>query len=109
MSALTWLLAAAALLLSVCCSAQTETVTGTIYCNNYFKLYANGREIADDPIDSAPHNAVNVTFEVPEDEDVTIAIEAWESRTWRTTTLVWNLAIVASEAGACVLCSVMAW
>lgn len=29
------------------CDAQTETVAGKIYCNNYFEMYFNGREIAD--------------------------------------------------------------
>lgn len=78
MSPFTGLLVAGVLLLSVCCKAQTEIVTGTIFGNNYFKLYVNGREIADDPIDTIPHNAVNVTFEASEDEDITFAIEAWD-------------------------------
>jgi hypothetical protein len=40
-----------------------ETITGIIYCDNYFEFYFNGRLIAKDPLSFTPHNAVAVSFE----------------------------------------------
>lgn len=56
--------------------AAEETITGTIYCNNNGTLYVNGRLVARDPIEVAPHNAYNVSFEVDTSEDITFAIDA---------------------------------
>ena len=57
-------------------STEVETVTGTIYANNNASFYVNGELVAVDPIPVAPHNAFNVSFEIPAGEDVTFAIEA---------------------------------
>eukprot|EP00931_Biecheleriopsis_adriatica_P111186 TRINITY_DN8553_c0_g1_i1.p1 TRINITY_DN8553_c0_g1~~TRINITY_DN8553_c0_g1_i1.p1 ORF type:complete len:310 (+),score=42.37 TRINITY_DN8553_c0_g1_i1:122-931(+) len=43
--------------------AQTETITGHIYCDNYFEFYFNGELIEKDPLAFTPHNAVKVTFQ----------------------------------------------
>lgn len=56
--------------------ATHETITGTIYCNNNATLYVNGRLVARDPIETAPHNAFNVSFEVDKSKDITFAIDA---------------------------------
>ena len=53
-----------------------EKITGTIFCDNDFSFYVNGRLIKQDPITTFPHNAVNVTFTIPRDEDIVFAIEA---------------------------------
>ena len=55
---------------------QIETVTGTIFCNNDFSLYINGEFIAEDPIPTGPHNAVNVSFRIQEGKNITFAIDA---------------------------------
>ena len=55
---------------------ELETVTGTIYCNNNISLYVNGKLVAVDPVPTAPHNAFNVSFQVPANRDVTLAVEA---------------------------------
>lgn len=71
-----WLLFAIVALLRHSRSQQqgTERIQGTIYADNWCKLYVNGEAIAEDPIDPAPHNAFNVTFNVSAGEDVTFAI-----------------------------------
>ncbi len=58
-------------------SAQdgVETVSGTVYCNNEFKLWINGELVAEDPIPLGPHNAYNVTFQVAQGEDITFGID----------------------------------
>ena len=59
------LLHAALLLLAVrWARAQDVTVTGTIFANNNASFYINGELIAVDPIHTAPHNALNVSFQV---------------------------------------------
>ena len=56
-------------------SAQdVNMISGTIYVNNNFTFYINGELIARDPVEAAPHNAYNVTFPVPNNQDVTYAI-----------------------------------
>jgi hypothetical protein len=35
---------------------------GTIYCDNYFKFWFNGKLIANDPLYFTPHQARHVTF-----------------------------------------------
>ena len=57
-------------------SAREKTITGTIYSNNNASLYVNGKLVAVDPVPVAPHNAFNVSFQVPIDQDITFAIEA---------------------------------
>lgn len=52
------------------------TVTATIYADNYFELYVNGEQVAVDPLDFTPHQAVQVTFDVPEGTTPVYAIVA---------------------------------
>ena len=59
-SQLSWLPASAFLLAST--ALASETITGTIYCDNYFEFWFNGIKIAEDPLDFTPHNAVSVSF-----------------------------------------------
>eukprot|EP00930_Biecheleria_cincta_P066300 TRINITY_DN5238_c1_g2_i1.p1 TRINITY_DN5238_c1_g2~~TRINITY_DN5238_c1_g2_i1.p1 ORF type:complete len:693 (+),score=94.90 TRINITY_DN5238_c1_g2_i1:43-2121(+) len=40
-----------------------ETITGHIYCDNYFEFYFNGQLVKKDPLDFTPHNAVKVSFD----------------------------------------------
>ena len=61
-----------------CAADETETVTGTIYCNNNISFYVNGELVAVDPVPIAPHNAFNVSFQVPAGRDVTFAVEAFD-------------------------------
>jgi len=42
---------------------QAETITGYIFCDNYFEFWFNGVLIAKDPLDFTPHNAVKVSFD----------------------------------------------
>ena len=53
---------------------NVEMVTGTIYVNNNFTFYINGELIAKDPVESAPHNAYNVSFNVSKNQDITYGI-----------------------------------
>ena len=54
-------------LLALCCglagAAAAETITGKIYCDNYFEFYFNGELVATDPMTFTPHQAVAVSFE----------------------------------------------
>ena len=52
-----------------------ETITGTIFVNNDFRFYVNGELIVKDPVPTAPHNAVNVTFRVVRGSKVVYAFE----------------------------------
>jgi hypothetical protein len=43
--------------------ASETTITGTIFCDNYFEaFYLNGELIATDPIESMPHQPFVVTM-----------------------------------------------
>jgi len=42
---------------------QAETITGYIFCDNYFEFWFNEVKVAVDPLDFTPHNAVKVSFE----------------------------------------------
>jgi hypothetical protein len=53
---------------------NAETITGYIYCDNYFEFYFNGELIAKDPIGFTPHQAVKVTFEYDGVAEKTYAI-----------------------------------
>ena len=64
------------LLLAVHCARAQDTITGTIFANNNASFYINGELIAVDPIHIVPHNAFNVSFQVPAGQDITFAIEA---------------------------------
>ena len=66
--------AIALLIVHICAQEEDEIVTGTIYVNNNFTFYINGELIAQDPVETIPHNAFNVTFTVPKNQDVTYAI-----------------------------------
>ena len=54
--------AVVALFLLVTAAQATTTITGHIYCDNYFEFYFNGELIATDPLTFTPHNAVAVSF-----------------------------------------------
>ena len=59
-------------------SQEMETITGTIFCDNDFNFYVNGELVAQDPITTFPHNAVNVSFSIPRGKDAIFAIEAMD-------------------------------
>ena len=54
------------LLLSCTTLSAAETITGYIYCDNYFEFYFNGQQVGVDPLDFTPHNAVKVSFDFDE-------------------------------------------
>lgn len=53
--------------------AQSDLLKGSVYADNWFVLYVNGKLIAVDPIDFLPHNQVNVEL-LPE-YPMTIAVQ----------------------------------
>jgi len=53
---------------------NSETITGYIYCDNYFEFYFNGQLIKKDPLDFTPHQAVKVSFEYDGTSSKTYAI-----------------------------------
>ncbi len=70
-------------ILSCSYAQESETITGTIFCDNDFMFYINGELVAEDPVDIIPHNALNVTFTIPRGEPVVFAITAidWANET----------------------------
>jgi len=63
-------------------SGDTETITATVYADNWFEMYVNGRRVAVDPIRFRPHNVV--TFELKAEYPMTIAIRAEDNADPRT-------------------------
>lgn len=63
-------------LFAISSSQEMETITGTIYCDNDFTFYVNGELVAQDPIPTFRHNAVNVSFNIPRGKNTVFAIEA---------------------------------
>jgi hypothetical protein len=57
-------------------SGDATRITGTIYADNYFELYVNGERVAVDPLDFTPHQAVQVSFDVPQGTLAVYAIVA---------------------------------
>lgn len=57
--------------------AMTDTIQASVYADNWFKLYINGKLVAVDPIDFLPHNVVKVEF-LPE-FPMTIAVMAMDN------------------------------
>jgi hypothetical protein len=53
---------------------NTVTITGYIYCDNYFEFYFNGQLIKKDPLTFTPHQAVKVSFEYDGNSSKTYAI-----------------------------------
>ena len=53
---------------------MTDTITATVYADNWFAMYINGKLVAVDPIDFLPHNVVKV--DVLPEYPMTIAIVA---------------------------------
>lgn len=53
---------------------MSDTVTATVYADNWFAMYINGKLVAVDPIDFLPHNVVKVDL-LPE-YPMTIAVVA---------------------------------
>ena len=46
-------------------TVPTETITGTIYADNWFEFYFNGQLMAIDPFQTGPLQAVEVEFQAP--------------------------------------------
>jgi hypothetical protein len=67
-------LALTAFLLGASSFGRAETITGTIYCDNYFEFFFNGELVAKDPVFFTPHNGVKVSFEWDGVSDKTYAI-----------------------------------
>ena len=44
--------------------AQSETIDGLIYGDNWFAFYLNGALVKEDPMDFTPHQAIRLTFDV---------------------------------------------
>ena len=61
-------------LLVGCKALDTEVISGTIYVNNLFTLYINGKAVAEDT--NISHNAHNVSFTVERGKNITFAIDA---------------------------------
>ena len=57
--------------------AITDTIQASIYADNWFKLYINGKLVAVDPIDFLPHNVVNV--EILPEYPMIIAVMAMDN------------------------------
>lgn len=57
------------------CPNTAQTISGTIYCDNQFILWVNGKRIAADPIPFTPHQAVNVNFQWDGKSDIQYAIQ----------------------------------
>lgn len=62
--------------------ATTDTIRGSVFADNWFTLYINGKLIAVDPIDFLPHNQVNLDL-LPE-YPMTIAVLAKDNADPRT-------------------------
>lgn len=57
------------------CSKVAQKVTGTVYCDNQFKLWVNGQLVTSDPISFTPHQAVQVSFDWDGESAITYAIQ----------------------------------
>ncbi len=57
------------------CPGTPRTVVGTVYCDNLFTLWVNGRKVASDPVAFTPHQAVHVAFEWNGASSLTYAIQ----------------------------------
>ena len=49
--------------LSIVSDVESKRFSGTIFANNWFKLWVNGKEVAIDPVISKPRNAVSFSFD----------------------------------------------
>jgi hypothetical protein len=56
--------------------SETQTITATIYADNYFEFYLNGNLVKVDPLDFTPHNAVKFSFQVTKGDKRVYAIKA---------------------------------
>ena len=65
----------AASAIAVECPGAPRTVVGTVYCDNQFTLWVNGRKVATDPVSFTPHQAVRVAFEWNGTSRITYAIQ----------------------------------
>ena len=57
------------------CPGAPRTVVGTVYCDNQFTLWVNGKKVATDPVVFTPHQAVRVAFEWDGTSSLTYAIQ----------------------------------
>ena len=55
----------------------TDTIKASIYADNWFVLYINGKQVAIDPIDFLPHNVV--TLDILPEYPMTIAVMAMDN------------------------------
>ena len=60
--------------LEAVCDGQPRKVVGTVYCDNKFTLWVNGKEVASDPVPFTPHQAVRVQFDWDGSSDITYAV-----------------------------------
>lgn len=57
------------------CPGVPKQVSGTVYCDNTFTLWVDGKKTATDPIDFTPHQAVKVAFDWDGTDSITYAIQ----------------------------------
>lgn len=55
-----------------------QTITGFLFCDNYFELYVNGVLIGVDPVPFTPFNACMVKFRVSRPYTLAVALVDWE-------------------------------
>lgn len=55
-----------------------QTITGFLFCDNYFELYVNGVLIGTDPVPFTPFNACMVKFRVAAPYTLAVAMVDWE-------------------------------
>lgn len=58
--------------------AGGDTITGFLFCDNYFELYINGTLIGVDPIPFTPFNSCMVRFKVSRPYTIAVKLVDWE-------------------------------
>lgn len=58
--------------------AGGDTVTGFLFCDNYFELYINGTLVGVDPIPFTPFNSCMVRFKVSRPYTIAVKLVDWE-------------------------------
>lgn len=57
------------------CPNVSKDITGTVYCDNKFTLWVNGKKVATDPVEFTPHQAVKVAFKWNGSSSISYAIK----------------------------------
>eukprot|EP00485_Elphidium_margaritaceum_P009898 CAMPEP_0202686662 /NCGR_PEP_ID=MMETSP1385-20130828/2412_1 /ASSEMBLY_ACC=CAM_ASM_000861 /TAXON_ID=933848 /ORGANISM="Elphidium margaritaceum" /LENGTH=304 /DNA_ID=CAMNT_0049341283 /DNA_START=23 /DNA_END=937 /DNA_ORIENTATION=- len=57
-------------------AANSVQITGWVYADNWFQLYFNGAQVAEDSLTFYPHNAVYIDFEAPDSGLYSFAFKA---------------------------------